>query len=575
MALAAHSRHIIFIFTSVQLVHSNFLGANETARSRVGHHRVSSDEVAMSLQESFEHVLGMHGHADSRRILHIEKNIWQTVQALPKNAVGRLPPRSVRYVVHSYFAKEHGWLLSGLEPHALQANSSDLHGASILQDQAPQLVETLLEDRQRGRGLLLEDVVTMIAALENLIFRESVALLEAAYALNGLQPDVDVLSELGAHEVLRSYLVLFRMGSSADLEDNEWHADLKEQMEDTPSGFWHELVEYEQDALLNAAFARRHTENPFQSIGYSFEAISEIVRELAHSYGKWQNGDCLAMKEHLMSLDPNGSGRVPLDRFYSQLEGAAYNFAESVDYLRAIGALEESVGGSGGGNSVRIANYVAGPTNCIAHSAYYSVCCLNECESLMSELEGRVQAPSASADQILRLARQLSSSTVEAPRQISTELEARLQQVSEHHGGIVPLHGRLFSQWLHFVFPNECPYPQTVSTAALTPGHWLNQTATVSEEDRESHLESAFASEMDLEPALAYWSDDEVLLLYDDMPVLSWHATRNHALGLLHTCARLAPLLIVLRSARGAWQAAVGAHRGTGLHVKAELGHFV
>merc|ERR1711862_713937 len=26
-------------------------------------------------------------------------------------------------------------------------------------------------------------------------------------------------------------------------------------------------------------------------------------------------------------------------------------------------------------------------------------------------------------------------------------------------GGVVPLHGRAFSQWMHFVFPHDCPYP--------------------------------------------------------------------------------------------------------------------
>jgi len=51
----------------------------------------------------------------------------------------------------------------------------------------------------------------MIAALEHLIFDESVVLLERAYALNTMQPG-DMLDEIGLHEVLRSYLLLFRQG---------------------------------------------------------------------------------------------------------------------------------------------------------------------------------------------------------------------------------------------------------------------------------------------------------------------------------------------------------------------------
>ena len=29
----------------------------------------------------------------------------------------------------------------------------------------------------------------------------------------------------------------------------------------------------------------------------------------------------------------------------------------------------------------------------------------------------------------------------------------------EEHGGKVPIHGRLFAQWLHYVFPRDCAFP--------------------------------------------------------------------------------------------------------------------
>ena len=50
-----------------------------------------------------------------------------------------------------------------------------------------------------------------------------------------------------------------------------------------------------------------------------------------------------------------------------------------------MGALDETRGEA----YVRIANYMTGPSNCIASSSYYSVCCLNECEGLMNELESK------------------------------------------------------------------------------------------------------------------------------------------------------------------------------------------
>ena len=100
---------------------------------------------------------------------------------------------------------------------------------------------------------------------------------------------------------------------------------------------------------------------------YSFGEASRVVESLAQDYGKWQNTECRQMRQELEELDPDGSGRVPLRAFYSQPETADYQFHESVDYLRQIGALDEAT------SSVRIANYMVGPSNCIAKSTCYSV----------------------------------------------------------------------------------------------------------------------------------------------------------------------------------------------------------
>ena len=79
-------------------------------------------------------------------------SMWQTFQALPKNEMGRLAPRAVRHIVHSYFAKEHGWIINGLEPHGMHGNASEVYEVDILQDKAPAFVEALLESRSAGRA---------------------------------------------------------------------------------------------------------------------------------------------------------------------------------------------------------------------------------------------------------------------------------------------------------------------------------------------------------------------------------------------------------------------------------------
>merc|ERR1719310_2503417 len=47
---------------------------------------------------------------------------------------------------------------------------------------------------------------------------------------------------------------------------------------------------------------------------------------------------------------------------------------------------------------------------------------------------------------------------------ISARARDRLKEVAAHHNGKVPLHGRLFAQWLHFAFPRDCPYPHVAGT---------------------------------------------------------------------------------------------------------------
>merc|ERR1719388_238014 len=39
-----------------------------------------------------------------------------------------------------------------------------------------------------------------------------------------------------------------------------------------------------------------------------------------------------------------------------------------------------------------------------------------------------------------------------------------LGEIAAVHGGRVPLHGRLFAQWLHYAFPRDCPFPHKAGT---------------------------------------------------------------------------------------------------------------
>merc|ERR1719389_429393 len=56
------------------------------------------------------------------------------------------------------------------------------------------------------------------------------------------------------------------------------------------------------------------------------------------------------------------------------------------------------------------------------------------------------------------------------PPKLDASLKKQLWRIAETHGGQVPLHGRLFAQWLHYVFPQECPFPhKSGQHSAITP----------------------------------------------------------------------------------------------------------
>lgn len=425
---------------------------------------------------------------------------------MPKNEAGHIGSRAVRFLVHNYFAKEHGWLIKGLEPHGNQENISEVHDVSILQDKAPYLVESLLEAHRSDRGLSMAEATAMIATLERLIFDEAVLLLEASYTLNSLSLD-EALNSTDLHEVMTSYLVLFEMGQRAVLDNKELHQALKARAA-VVSTNWPLLVEFEEDTFHNYMYAKQKA-NPFQKPSLNFDDAVTIVQRLAHGYGKWQNIECQQMKRELMDLE-EVNGLIPIYKFYSQPESADYHFTETQEYLEKVGALHRT---SRGDAYVCIANYMTGPSNCIASSSYYSVCCLNECELLMNELESKILSPSATPERLLSLAQNMSSATVDAPRRLSLVMEEKLKAIATRHGGAVPLHGRLFAQWMHHAFPRECPYPHITESQVLAPSHWQNGKAVVSAKKRTELAEAVPSAPLMDDMTTLSWSDEEMMVI--------------------------------------------------------------
>merc|ERR1719207_111976 len=52
-------------------------------------------------------------------------------------------------------------------------------------------------------------------------------------------------------------------------------------------------------------------------------------------------------------------------------------------------------------------------------------------------------------------------------------LLAQLHRIAKAHKGKIPLHGRLFRQWMHYAFPQECPFAHRAgSVQAKSPAEF-------------------------------------------------------------------------------------------------------
>jgi len=243
---------------------------------------------------------------------------------------------------------------------------------------------------------------------------------------------------------------------------------------------------------------------------------SFIVDGITLTFGEFWETECSRVKKSLVVMDPGNTGRVPLSDFHAAALAGEWRFSESREYLRQLGALDES--STWHGPRVIITNYMQAASNCIIESQHYHVCCRNECEDRLDDLEAKMGAPSAAPEDILTFFENTSyiySSLSDEKMILSASMRSQLMEVARSNGGKVPLHGRLFAQWLHYLMPQECPFPHKMGdTVSLSPTKFGDQFMA-SEEEMKNHSEALpYDSLQEDEEAtwMSQWSEEEELL---------------------------------------------------------------
>mmetsp|Transcript_42902 Transcript_42902/g.68547 ORF Transcript_42902/g.68547 Transcript_42902/m.68547 type:complete len:566 (-) Transcript_42902:99-1796(-) len=466
-------------------------------------------------------LLGCGGIADAKKVESVRNMLEPMWRTLPKMSSDRVDRRSLRYLVHRYFMKSSSLMIRGFEP-TRSVNESHWGVADILSQMVPAYVESVFESHHaKQKGFDLTDAVDMVVVLEQLIYDSDGSLLARIYQ-DQRKPVQRSLSYTGLKQVLEHYLIDWMM--EVDEEDMQLLLGNRSMMHEFVPHF-DQLIKFLEGRIHALQHDRlqklpKHRSKDMWEVKFSFQDAHEIIGGITQSFAAYWQSECDFMKLALVSMDAHNTGRVPLSKFYSEAINTDWRFGESEAYLRELGALDES--SAYAGPQVIIPNYIQATSNCIISTPHYLVCCASECENLLGDIEAAIGTPTAEPQILLPLIGNMSAMTSVDEDDMPTlegSLTEQLEQIANIHGGKVPLHGRLFAQWLHYAFPRECPFPHKIGmVSSVTPAQYGDEYIA-SNSDMRKHAANSTASNLpevvskdDLQ-WMSQWSPEEEFMV--------------------------------------------------------------
>jgi len=427
-------------------------------------------------EEDIKEAVRFEFASGGERLEHFEQELSNMFTSLPKNADGRVGHQLVRYALHRYFLHRHGWFIRGLEPGNASWTPMRRPDGSLppafVKEWVPTFLQNDIERRGGDHGMDLHDMATMAATLEDLVHKEVGMRLKMVYDVH-LKPVDDILPRQQADEVLSTYLMTFLLANNLTAKSRE-QLMLKRQLF---------AKKYKGYDAVHEWFVGTTAERLGNASQADFKLVSEVVHDVGEKFHTFNDIECDDLRTTLTSMESRKQGRVRLSAFYNMTRFTHWRFTEKAEYLKTLGALDDS---DPRNPSVIIANYVMARPNCLEASNLYAICCRNMCEDMMGHLEKEIGDQLPTPARIGELVAALPSETVKAPRELSPTLLERLDQIALHHGGEVPLHGRLFAQWMHHAYPRECPFPHEAGTInPQTADEWMKESGSTTQESEE------------------------------------------------------------------------------------------
>jgi len=247
-----------------------------------------------------------------------------------------------------------------------------------------------------------------------------VSRLEGIYKIMNIDIDEQIYSRREIDDVLDLYLTTYLRGGNLSANGPE-QALLRLSIFRTKYQGWNSVKEWVNNLVENMSAI---------SIPANFAQFSNVAEALGENFASFNAVECEDLKRALLAIEDPRQGRVNISTFYKMGLHSHWKFTEKVDYLKSLGALDDS---DPLNPAVIVSNYIISKPNCLDASNFYSICCRNECDDLLAILENDIQGPFASPDKLINLVSKLASDTVTAPRQLSPTLITRLHQVADTH----------------------------------------------------------------------------------------------------------------------------------------------
>lgn len=427
------------------------------------------------------------GH-EEEHLRELEAALRPMYVTMRKNEHGSVGFAQARYAMHRFFVEQHGWTIAGLEPWGDSAEDSSMPSDALMKWMPGYLVNAV-EQLQGTHGVSLRELAVLAATFEDLIHKEAAGRLEELYDMLNL-PTSGRIGAADSQKVIMYYTAMYTSGGNTTVRTVEDIAQRKAGL-DTRTVKWltdvrHQIMETESQCDAASGECDK----------LDFPSATRVVEEIGEKYGPFNDGLCQDLKSTLMRSEAKQAGMVPLSAFYAEGVKGSWNFSETTDYLRELGALDEE------SSSVLIPNYVSSRPNCLSASTIYMVCCRNECEGKLAHLEKKLATSSAVPDRIIELIEALI-----APHKLSQDLIDGLSALALQDDGWVSLHSRGFANWMNQVYPRECPRPHAPgsSMGPQTPDEWLKEdtakpeASAVSEEelDEAHQVNTATDAEVD------------------------------------------------------------------------------